>query len=78
MIAPVTRGDETHLPDPTLDEHIIRITLRLASTTYVLISPFSSAPKHDSKFVNLTSLISNDHPLQRNTGDTSHEKTNTQ
>jgi len=41
----------------------------LASTIYVLIPPFSSAPKHDSKFVNLTSLISNDHPLQRNIGD---------
>ena len=41
----------------------------LASTTYVLISPFSSTLKHDSKFVNLTSLISNDHTLQRNIGD---------
>ena len=41
----------------------------LASTIYVLIPPFSSAPKHDNKHVNLTSLTSNDHPLQRNIGD---------
>jgi hypothetical protein len=41
MISPVTRGDETHLPDPTLDEHIIRITLRLTlARNSRLPSPF--------------------------------------